>query len=213
MLQQRLRWAQGTLQVLLRENPLTKPGLTWGQRLMYFSTMWTYLSGFPALVYLIAPVLFLCFGVLPVETYGPRFLMFFLPYVLLNQLMFILVGNGMKTWRGQQYSLALFPLWIRALTTAIGNVVFGRKLGFVVTPKTAGMRVSQWRFVRPQLVVIGVLVVAVIVGIARQLLGYAPDAWATAVNVAWVGYDLLALSVIFHAALFRGSHVVEEETR
>jgi cellulose synthase (UDP-forming) len=178
---------------------------------MYFSTMWTYLSGFPAVVYLTAPVLFLFFGVLPVETYGPRFLMFFLPYFLLNQVLFFLVGYGVKTWRGHQYSLALFPLWIRALITAIGNVVFGRTLGFVVTPKTQGERVSQWRFVRPQLLAIGILVVAVVVGIVRQLLGYGPDAWATAVNVAWVGYDLLALSVVIPAALFRGSQSVEKE--
>jgi cellulose synthase (UDP-forming) len=211
-MQQRLRWAQGTLQVLFRENPLRQRGLSIPQRLMYFSTMWTYLSGFPALVYIAAPVLFLCFGVLPVETYGPRFLMFFLPYVVFNQAMFFLVGYGVKVWRGHQYSLALFPLWIRACTTVIGNVVLGRTLGFVVTPKTQGMRVSQWRFVRPQLFVIGILVVAAVVGIARQLLGVAPDAWATGVNLAWVGYDLLALSVVIPAAFYSGSQFVKKET-
>ena len=70
MLQQRLRWAQGTLQVLLRENPLVQKGLTVGQRLMYFATMWSYLSGFAAVMYIAAPVLFLCFGVLPVNAFG-----------------------------------------------------------------------------------------------------------------------------------------------
>ena len=139
MLQQRLRWAQGTLQVLLRENPLVQRGLSLGQRLMYFSTMWTYLSGFAAVIYIAAPVLFLCFGVRPVETYGPRFLMFFLPYLAINQVMFFIAGYGIRTWRGHQYSLALFPLWIRAFVTATGNVVFGRTLGFVVTQKT------RWR--------------------------------------------------------------------
>jgi cellulose synthase (UDP-forming) len=48
MLQQRLRWSQGTLQVLLRENPLVQRGLSVGQRLMYFAMMWSYLSGFAA---------------------------------------------------------------------------------------------------------------------------------------------------------------------
>ncbi|MGQ9895828.1 MAG: glycosyltransferase family 2 protein, partial [Roseiflexus sp.] len=38
-LQQRLRWAQGTIQVMLRENPLFMQGLRWSQRLMYFATM------------------------------------------------------------------------------------------------------------------------------------------------------------------------------
>ena len=56
MLQQRLRWAQGTLQVMLKENPLVQKGLSIPQRLMYFSTMWSYLSGFAAVVFLAAPV-------------------------------------------------------------------------------------------------------------------------------------------------------------
>ena len=205
MLQQRLRWAQGTLQVLLRENPLTQRGLTWGQRLMYLSTMWTYLSGFAAVIYLVAPVLFLLFGVQPLKTYGPYFLMFFLPYFLTNQLLFVVVGYRVKTWRGQQYSLALFPLWIRAFVTAIGSVYFGRSLGFVVTPKTQGALVSQWRFVKPQLITMAVLVVALVVGIVRQLLGYAQNSWDTWVNVLWICYDLAVMSVIIQAALFKGS--------
>ena len=211
MLQQRLRWAQGTLQVLLRENPLVQRGLSLGQRLMYFSTMWTYLSGFAAVIYIAAPVLFLCFGVRPVETYGPRFLMFFLPYLAVNQIMFFIAGYGIRTWRGHQYSLALFPLWIRAFVTATGNVVFGRTLGFVVTQKTQGERISQWRFVKPQLFVICLLIVAAVVGIIREILGFAPNAWGTAVNLAWVGYDLLALSVIIEAALFQGSPFSKEK--
>ena len=71
MLQQRLRWAQGTLQVMLKENPLVQKGLSVGQRLMYFATMWSYLSGFFALVYIAAPIFFLCFGVRPVISLRP----------------------------------------------------------------------------------------------------------------------------------------------
>jgi len=211
MLQQRLRWAQGTLQVLLRENPLLQRGLTWGQRLMYFSTMWTYLSGFAAVVYLAAPVLFLCFGIRPVDTYGARFMSFFLPYVLANQIMFLVVGYGVKTWRGHQYSLALFPLWIKAVSTALANVVFGRPLGFVVTAKAQRDRVPQWRFVWPQLTAMAVLVIAVVVGVVRYLVGLS-ELWGTVVNTAWVLYDLIALSVILEAARFRGYQPTRESS-
>jgi cellulose synthase (UDP-forming) len=213
MLQQRLRWAQGTLQVMLRENPLMQRGLSLGQRLMYFSTMWTYLSGFAAVVYIAAPVAFLCFGVRPVQSYGWQFLIFFLPYLIANQLLFFVVGYGIKTWRGHQYSLALFPLWIRAFTTAFGNVVFGRTLGFVVTPKTQERRVSQWRFIKPQLAAMGILVAAAVVGMVRQLAGYEGSLWGTVVNVTWVLYDLVVLSVVIEAALFKGSPTSKEESR
>ena len=169
-LQQRLRWAQGTIQIMLRENPLFMRGLSVGQRLMYFGTMWGYLSGFAAVVYLVAPVLYLLFGILPVSTVASAFFLHIVPYLLINQLFFIVVGWGLPTWRGQQYSLALFPLWIKAITSAIGNVYFGRKLGFVVTPKTrqGGVHLS---LIRPQLAAIVLLNIAVVWGLGRLALG------------------------------------------
>ncbi|CUR55777.1 putative glycosyltransferase [metagenome] len=204
MLQQRLRWAQGTLQVLLRENPLVQKGLSAGQRLMYFATMWSYLSGFAALAFFAAPVLYLCFGVLPVHAFGLAFLERFVPYFVLNQLLFLVVGYGVKTWRGQQYSLALFPLWIRACTTAAANVFFNRELGFVVTPKTrqAG-GAFPWRLIWPQVTVTAILVLSCFVGVARLWTGQTDSVIGTGVNVAWVAYDLLIISIIYRAALYR----------
>jgi cellulose synthase (UDP-forming) len=205
MLQQRLRWAQGTLQVMLRENPLVQRGLSAGQRLMYFATMWSYLSGFAAVVYIAAPVIYLCFGVRPVQSFGD-FLIHLIPFLIANQLLFLVVGHGVKTWRGQQYSLALFPLWIRACVTAFANVVFGRGLGFVVTPKTrqSGQR-PPWRLIRPQLIAMALLVVAAVVGVIRYASGLVPTAEGTFINLAWIAYDLLVLSVVVQAALYRGS--------
>ncbi|HEX2552002.1 MAG TPA: glycosyltransferase family 2 protein, partial [Nocardioidaceae bacterium] len=86
MLQQRLRWAQGTIQVMFRENPLVQKGLSVGQRLMYFATMWSYLSGFFAIVYLGAPVAYLVFGLLPVTAFSLEFFEHLIPYLIVNQL-------------------------------------------------------------------------------------------------------------------------------
>jgi len=209
MLHQRLRWSQGTLQVMLKENPLRQKGMTIGQRLMYFATMWSYLSGFTAVVYLLAPMLYLFFGIQPVRSYGAGFILHIAPYLIATQMLFFVVGYGIRTWRGQQYSLALFPIWIRAVITAVGNVYFGRSLGFVVTPKTRqdGDGGFPWRLIRPQLATIALLVLAVIVGLVRLSLGLAPTAEGTWVNIAWVAYDLVVLSVIIEAARYRGSNV------
>jgi cellulose synthase (UDP-forming) len=211
MLAQRLRWAQGTLQVLLKENPLTQRGLKLGQRLMYFATMWSYLSGFAALAFFAAPVAYLCFGVLPVNAYGLSFVSFFAPYMIANQLLFVVVGYGVKTWRGQQYSLALFPLWIRACVTVLANVYLGRPLGFVVTPKdrqaTGGI---PWRLIRAQVAVTAVLVLASVVGGIRLWTGASTSTIGTWVNLTWVAYDLLVLSVIFKAAAYRAPQPEKE---
>jgi cellulose synthase (UDP-forming) len=210
MLQQRLRWAQGTLQVMLRENPLVQRGLSWGQRLMYFATMWSYLAGFAAVVYLTAPVLYLCFGVLPVRAYHLSFLEHFIPYIVLNQVLFAVVGHGVKTWRGHQYSLALFPVWIRACVTVGANVFLGRPLGFVVTPKTRQATGSfPWRLIWPQLLAMAALAVACVVGVLRLWLAGTATVIGTGVNLVWVAYDLVVLSVIIQAARFRAP--AEEE--
>jgi len=204
MMTQRLRWAQGTMQVMLKENPLGVRGLTVGQRLMYFATMWSYLSGFAALVYLAAPIIFLCFGVLPVTAWTVDFFARFIPFFLASQLLFVVAARGVKTWRGQQYALALFPVWIKAVWTAVANVWFGRPLGFAVTPKVRPDGTpSQWRLVWPQLLAMALLVVAAVIGIVRASLGL--SLWVgTTVNLLWVGYDLVVLSVVVQALRYRG---------
>jgi cellulose synthase (UDP-forming) len=201
-LQQRLRWAQGTIQIMLRENPLFMRGLSVGQRLMYFGTMWGYLSGFAAVVYLVAPVLYLLFGILPVRSFAAPFFWHLVPYLLINQLLFIVIGWGLPTWRGQQYSLALFPLWIKAITSAIGNVYFGRKLGFVVTPKTrqGGVHLS---LIWPQLAAIVLLNISIIWSLGRLALGLTEAGVPILVNVFWACYDLVALSVVLRAATYQ----------
>jgi cellulose synthase (UDP-forming) len=183
--QQRLRWAQGTMQVMLRENPLLMRGLSLGQRLMYFATMWSYLSGFAIAVYLTAPVLYLLFNISPVRAYSAEFFGHLVPYLIANQLLFAAVGWGLPTWRGQQYSVALFPLWIRAVISAVGNVYFGRKLDFAVTPKTRQNGVHL-RLVLPQLVAILLLNVAVIWGLLRLALGLTDAGIPILLNVLWV---------------------------
>jgi cellulose synthase (UDP-forming) len=209
MLTQRLRWAQGTMQVFLRENPLLQRGLTVGQRLMYFATMWSYLSGFAAVVYITAPIIYLCFGVLPVDAFSIDFFARLIPFLIVNQLLFFVAARGRKTWRGQQYSLALFPVWIKACTTAAANVLYGRDLGFAVTPKTRQDGGPAWSLIRPQLVAIGALVLAATVGLIRMFTGLGAPA-GTLVNIGWVIFDLLILSVIIRAALYPGFTPTEE---
>jgi len=203
MLQQRLRWAQGTIQVFLRENPLVQRGLSIGQRIMYFATAWSYMSGFAAVVYLAAPVLYLTLGVLPVNDIDAELMWHLVPYLLVNQVLFLVVGWGMKTYRGQQYSLALFPLWIKAVLSTVRNQLTGRDLGFVVTPKTrqAG---ATLKLVRVQIIAMVVLVLAAVVGLVRLMTGLTDDGGAILLNVMWVVYDLVMLSAVLDAAFYGG---------
>jgi cellulose synthase (UDP-forming) len=202
MLTQRLRWAQGTMQVMFRENPLVQKSLSWGQRLMYFGTMWSYLAGFAAVVYVAAPVLNLSFGTMPVVAFSVDFFARFIPFFLLNQLLFIVVANGRPTWRGAQYSLALFPVWIRAVTSAFDNVYRGRSLTFSVTPKTRSLENRpRWDLVKPQLFAMAAMVVSLVIVGIRYAAGQA-EGIAPLVNIAWVLYDLAVFSIIIRAVQY-----------
>lgn len=204
MLTQRLRWAQGTVQVMLRENPLVQKGLSIGQRLMYWATMWSYLAGFAAVAYIAAPAIYLIFGIMPVAAYSWDFFGRLVPFLLLNQLMFIIISRGTPTWRGQQYSLALFPVWIRACVTAFRNVYFDRPLGFAVTPKTRQETGAiPWHLVKWQLVAIAMLAVASVIGIVQLYLG-AISVLGVGVNLFWVLFDVVILSVVLQAVRYRG---------
>ena len=184
---------------MLRENPLLVRGLTWGQKLMYLSTMWGYLSGFATLVYLLAPVLFLLFGLMPLQSSGAEFVRHLLPYLVLNQLCFMAVGWGRSSWRGQQYNLALFTLWIQALFGAIGNVFLRRKLVFVVTPKTP-QQAASLGLVWPQISMIVLLNVAVIWALGQVALGATAQIIPIVLNTVWSAYNIAALSIVLVAA-------------
>jgi cellulose synthase (UDP-forming) len=204
-LQQRLRWAQGTLQVFLRENPLFVRGLSPAQRTMYMATMWSYLSGFFILIYLVAPALYMFFGWLPITAFSVDFFVRIIPYLVVNQLLFVAFGWGLNTWRGQQNSLAMWPIWVTALVTSVRNVYFGTPLGFVVTPKTrlsGGALLSRLRLVRSQIVCIVVLICAAIWGLLRLTFSTTSDVVPILVNVAWIVYDLAMLSAVLDAATF-----------
>lgn len=198
MLGQRLRWAQGTMQVFFRENPLSVRGLSIAQRLMYFATMWSYLMGFAAVIFLAAPVAFLIFGVLPVSAISTTFFLNFVPYIVLCQVLFRVSARGVPTWRGQQYSFALFPTWISATVSAAANVFLGRPLPFLVTPKDARINRREWRLVTWQLIACGVLSVAVVIGLLRVVL-WGAEPIGTVINLVWVVYDIALIMVVIRA--------------
>ena len=83
------------------------------------------------------------------------------------------------------------------------NVIFGRDLGFAVTPKTRQGDGPPWSLIRPQLVAIAALVIAAVTGLIRMFVGTGAPA-GTLVNIAWVAFDLVLLSVIIRAALYKG---------
>jgi cellulose synthase (UDP-forming) len=62
LVRQRVRWAQGMVQLFLLNNPLRQKGLSLGQRLAYFNCMWFWFFPLARVVFLLAPLAYLLFG-------------------------------------------------------------------------------------------------------------------------------------------------------
>jgi len=59
---QRMRWARGMIQILRQENTPFAAGLTWAQRLCYFTAGFSFLFALPRIVFLTSPLAFLFLG-------------------------------------------------------------------------------------------------------------------------------------------------------
>jgi cellulose synthase (UDP-forming) len=199
-LKQRLRWAQGTLQVLQAENPLTKPGLSFWQRLQYFQTMYSYFSGFATLIFLACPLFYFFAGIIAIEADGMDFLLHFLPVYLINRLTFLIVAWGISAaeiWRSEQYAVALFPLFIKS----VWSVFLKHPLTFQVTPKQRRSGVYL-RLVWPQLVLFGLLIVGMLWDAGQLALGQLATPVIYWVNVCWSLYSLSLLWAVIRASFW-----------
>lgn len=202
-LKQRLRWAQGTIQVLIRENPLTKPGLTFWQRLHYFKTMYSYFSGFATVVFICCPIIYFFTGMIPVKTYGSDFALHFFPVFIINRLTLMAATWGIsarEVWRSEQYAIALFPLLVQAVL----SVFTGQKLKFQVTPKQRQSGIYL-QLVWPQLLVCVLTIIGILWSVYRFAIGHLDYPWVHLLNGAWAIYNLSLLWAIIRASFWQPS--------
>jgi cellulose synthase (UDP-forming) len=200
-LQQRLRWAQGTIQVMAQENPLTKPGLSFWQRLQYFQTMYSYFSGFAMAIFLICPIIFFFTGNVPVVAYGNDFIRHFLPAFILNRMTFLVIGWGIparELWRSEQYAISLFPLFIQA----VWSVFSKRPIHFKVTPKERQSGVYL-NLIKPQLLIFGLTILGMLWSLGLFFFGKMNDPLVYVINASWSVYNLALLWSVIGAAIWR----------
>ncbi|MFN2637133.1 MAG: glycosyltransferase [Gemmatimonadaceae bacterium] len=167
---QRLRWGQGSMQILRKLNPLIYPGLSLPQRLSYFASTSTYLEGVQKLTFYLAPVIFFLFGWLPVNATNAQLVTRLIPYVLLSIISFELMSRG-TGWIliSERYMMAKFWTYIRTYRGFFTT----KPLRFNVTPK--GSSDVPFQTYAPQLFLLIVSALSII--------------WATfASHYGWVNY-------------------------
>jgi cellulose synthase (UDP-forming) len=129
---QRLRWAQGAMQILRRENPLGKRGLSGWQRMAYLNSLAGYLAAWQHLIFYLAPGIFALTGVSPIAVDPTVGLPLFVAHIVADLVVYRrLAAPHARLFLSECYKTLTVAIYIRA-TAAL---LFPSELPFRVTPK------------------------------------------------------------------------------
>ena len=184
-LTQRGRWAKGCFQLLRRDNPLLARGLTWRQRLHYFSSVTHYLEGPQRMVGVLVPPLTLLTGTVPLSAPPILYLSLFLPQLVLVPL----ATRAMSRGRYRFVESDRFALVRMVTYTAAAKALLSRRsVAFTVTPKGSESRgISPVSALRVHLLLAGLTAAGIAYQATAQLAGLPGrlTPFASAVTIVW----------------------------
>jgi cellulose synthase (UDP-forming) len=189
---QRVRWAQGMIQLLLLRNPLRLEGLSIAQRLCYFSNAFFWFFCFARVVFLFAPVMYLVFGLQFYNATIPQFFAYGLPQMIAAILTTdLLFGRYRWTLISEVYELLQSMFSLRAV---IAVMLRPRAPGFKVTPK--GEKIEEdsiSELAGPFHLVYLIVLLGAAVGVWKLIQGY-PHKDVIISALGWCGLNLVLLN-------------------
>ena len=188
---QQFRWTRGSLELIFKNNPLFKKGLTWSQRMEYLSSSGFYLSGVIVLLNAIFPLVFFFTGAVPFKISTMALAVAFLPYIFLTVLTLRISSNYSFTFRAVAFSMGGFLIH----TKAFFNIIFGQKSGFVITPKK-GTSANYLYLVSPHILYICLTLVGVVFAVVRE--GITASLMS---NLSWAVFNISIFIPFIAAAL------------
>ncbi|KNE58894.1 hypothetical protein AMAG_04432 [Allomyces macrogynus ATCC 38327] len=149
-LRQRERWAIGTLEILWKRNPLTAKGLSFHQRVMFFSCGLSYIIPVGIVIFAVLPVLtlFWQFPIMPVMAGNTQTLVFLLvPYLFCTRLIiYVMYWNVPDAMTARNRDFQLF-LWMAPyLCVALGKFLMSgiKATSFKVTNAAPKKGKKRW---------------------------------------------------------------------
>lgn len=209
---QRIRWARGMTQILRLDSPLFKPGLTLAQRLNYFNAIQHFQFGIPRLIFMVAPALYLLFGVHPLAATPGEVLSYGVPHMFLSVLGGLACARSMRhAFWAEVYEVALAPYC--ALVTTLAWIA-PRRGKFNVTVKGAPLAHAQydWRRAWPNLVLLVGVVAATLVAPGR-ILDSPLEGETLAISLVFNLFNLAVLITALAVALERPQQRTEHRVR
>lgn len=197
---QRDRWGSGSMEVLRSENPLTKKGLSFGQRIGYFASLTGWFEAWRLLGFLLLPIVVLLSGTFPLRADPARVVVMF--GLSFGTQMYALHRLG----RGRSHPLwtIVFDLVRLAVSlTATLRLVVPDKGGFKVTPKGRTGE-DRERAEPPSLqVAIGVMSTIALLWFVASVFGATNTVYTSLWGAAFVAVVLVANLCLIGLALGR----------
>lgn len=215
-IKQRKRWARGNVQVFKKHNPLFSKGLTIKQRIAYIDGLIYWFSSIQKIIYIIAPMFYLLFGILSINSSVPRLLSFYIPFLLSQMLVFKILSPGTRTLKwSHYYETVMAPSISGAILSELLSL---KSIGFKVTAKdvTYEKAYFQLRFILPHLIL---LIGTVLSWCISAYLIYKGIVFPTYVllNIAWSIYNgfglFTAIKVAYQKPIFRSSERIELDNK
>lgn len=129
--QQQFRWARGSLEVLMKYNPLTLKGLTIGQRIQYLASVTYYLTGLVVLADAILPLFYFYGNYIPISSTTMAIALIFVPYIFITLYTLQRISNYAFSFRAIGVSIASWPIFSLAFLFTILRI----KSSFKITAK------------------------------------------------------------------------------
>jgi len=195
---QRFRYAGGTIDLVKKEfRQFFSKGLSLGQKLMYFSTFWSYTGAIWMMMLIVSPIIYMFTNIAPVDSYSLTFFIHLVPFLFFNQISLMIATWGIHTNRGSAFFVAISPLVIKAFYDVLRN----KAINFVVTSKVAKAG-NFLPLVKVQIFLIVLYILAILFALILHILGERIYFTGFAVNILWSLYNITALWAIIKASLY-----------
>lgn len=133
MISQRVRWCQGMLQILILKCPLFKGGLTLAQRFCYLNGCIFWLFPVFRLIFLLAPLMFLLFGLNIYNSSVAQVVSFAGPHILASIILAAYMFGKLRPWLHSEILETIQCVFL--IPAVVSVIVSPRKPTFKTTPK------------------------------------------------------------------------------
>lgn len=204
---QRVRWTQGMIQIFVLKNPLLSRNLKWYQQLGYLGSVFFWFFSYSRVIFFMAPLLYLFFGLKIYNANGPEMLAYVIPHMFLAiSMSYFIYGKVRNPFFSELYETVLALFTLPAIFSVLRHP---RDPTFDVTPKGQEMLKDHVSDLTAPIVILFIIIsFGFIAGVIRVLID--PSQLAViAMTSVWNLLNLLllvsALAIVSEKKELRGS--------